>query len=101
MSEQTNQLIQDFVYALATTAGTAPRKTWYAARQSGLYLSDDSGSTWQPAYASLNLDSTLPTTCLAVPSDEAHSNYLFAGVPGHVMFSEDGGKNWMVIPLSL
>ena len=97
MSEQTNQLIQDFVYALAASPG----KTWYAARQSGLYLSDDSGSTWQPAYASLNLESSLPTTCLAVPSDEAHSNYLFAGVPGHVMRSEDGGKNWMVIPLSL
>jgi photosystem II stability/assembly factor-like uncharacterized protein len=99
MSDQLQQLNQDFVYALAAPAGTLPGKVWYAARQSGLYLSGDEGSTWQSAYASLNLDSNLPTTCLALTQEEAHKAYLFAGVPGHVMRSEDGCKSWMAIPL--
>ena len=99
MSDQSQQLNQDFVYALAAPAGTPPGKVCYAARQSGLYLSEDGGSTWQSAYASLNLDSNLPTTCLALAQDEAHKAYLFAGVPGHVMRSEDGCKSWMAIPL--
>jgi photosystem II stability/assembly factor-like uncharacterized protein len=101
MSEQSQQLIQDFVYALAAPAGTSQTKMWYAARQSGLYLSDDSGSTWQLAYASLNLDASLPTTCLALPPGEAYAAHLFAGVPGHVMRTEDGGKTWMAVPLPL
>jgi photosystem II stability/assembly factor-like uncharacterized protein len=99
MSDQSQQLNQDFVYALAATAGTPQGKAWYAARQSGLYFSEDSGSTWQSAYASINLDSNLPTTCLALAQDDVHKPYLFAGVPGHVMRSEDGCKSWLAIPL--
>lgn len=99
MSDQSQQLNQDFVYALAASAGTPQGKVWYAARQSGLYFSEDRGSTWQSAYASLNLDSNLPTTCLALAQDEAQAATLFAGVPGHVMRSEDGCKSWMAIPL--
>jgi len=101
MSDQSQQLIQDFVYALAVPSAFAQTRLCFAARQSGLYLSEDGGSTWQSAYAFLNLEASLPTTCLVLAPDEAHAAYLFAGVPGHVMRSEDGGKNWTATPLPL
>jgi photosystem II stability/assembly factor-like uncharacterized protein len=91
---------QDFVYALAAT-GTAGERLCFAARQSGLYLSENGGSTWQPAYASLNLDAPLSTTCLALSPSFAEQADLFAGVPGYVMHSTDGGKDWSADPLPL
>lgn len=93
--------IQDFVYALAVRSGKAGRKLCFAAHQSGLYLSEDGGSTWQPAYASLNLDAPLSTTCLALSPDFEAKAELFAGVPGYIMHSEDGGKDWSADPLPL
>ena len=93
--------IQDFVYALAATRGKPGGKLCFAARQSGLYLSEDGSSTWQPAYTTLNLDAPLSTTCLALsPAFETKAE-LFAGVPGYVMHSEDGGKDWSADPLPL
>ena len=95
----TPQLTQDFVYALAAPAGFSHSQTCFAARQSGLYISEDGGSTWQSAYASLNLDAPLSTTCLALSPNYATEADLLAGVPGFIMRSEDGGKSWGAIPL--
>lgn len=99
MSNQPQALTQDFVYALASPNGSDQTRIWFAARQSGLYISEDHGHTWQPAYASLNLDAPLPTTCLALSPDVASDGYLFTGVPGHIMRSENGGKDWQAVPL--
>jgi photosystem II stability/assembly factor-like uncharacterized protein len=92
---------QDFVYALAATPGKGGKKLCFAAHQSGLYVSEDSGTTWQPAYASLNLDAPLSTTCLALSPDFETKADLYAGVPGFVMHSADGGKDWSANPLPL
>jgi photosystem II stability/assembly factor-like uncharacterized protein len=104
MSENSFQLKQDFVYAIAAPAGLVQGKAGFTARQTGLYYTTDGGSTWQSAYASLNLDAPLPTTCLVLAQDEAHHEFLFAGVPGHVMRSSDvrltnGGMTWTAVPL--
>lgn len=93
------QLTQDFVYALAVPAKSGQSGICFVARQSGLYFSEDEGNNWQNAYAVLNLDAPLPTTCLALSPDFERDACLFAGVPGHVMRSEDGGKNWSAVAL--
>lgn len=100
MNDQSQTLIQDFVYALAVDKQSDRAQIWYAARQSGLYQSLDNGSSWQSAYASLELNAPLPTTCLALAPGDKGESYLFAGVPGHVMRSENGGKAWQATPLT-
>ncbi len=83
----------ELVYALATTRDMT---TWFAARGSGLYRSRDDGKSWDNLYASLELAEPLPTTSVVLSPDydgKEHAS-LFAGVPGGVLRSVDGGESW-------
>jgi photosystem II stability/assembly factor-like uncharacterized protein len=93
------QPTQDYVYALTVPARDVQNEIYFAARQSGLYASDDRGKTWRSAYDSLGLEAPLATTCLAISPGFAEDACLFAGVPGFVLCSEDGGKTWLPFAL--
>lgn len=71
----------------------------FAACDCGLSRSEDGGRTWHNAYASLHLDTPLPTTAVVVSSDFPGDRSVFAGVPGAVLRSSDGGETWEAAPL--
>lgn len=83
----------DLVYALTCTADLA---VCFAARGSGLYRSLDQGDSWIPCYGSLDLSEPLPTVSivLAPEYDGVTHRTLFAGIPGGVLRSVDGGETW-------
>ena len=87
--------MRDPVYALAVD----PSSICWAARESGLYRSDDRGVTWRSAYESLHLDPALSTTALEISPAFAQDQTLIAGVPGGILRSMDAGQTWTAIPL--
>ena len=93
MSEDAGS-IQDTVYGLAFSPNFAADKLCFAARESGLYRSDDSGETWEDAYAAMGFTSALSTLVVAFSPDFEHDHQVFAGVQGAVMRSSDGGRTW-------
>ncbi len=97
MAEETE--IQDIVYSLATSPDFAQDSICFAARSSGLYRSDDGGLTWQDAYASLELDTSLTTAAVAVSPNFEADRSVFAGVLGGILRSVDGGQSWDIVPL--
>jgi photosystem II stability/assembly factor-like uncharacterized protein len=98
MSEE--MTVQDIVYALAASPGFAQDGVCFAARQCGLYRSEDGGSTWHCVYDSLNLKGDLVTTAVAVSPDFESDQSVFAGTQGVVLCSVDGGENWQVASLA-
>ncbi|MBC8450109.1 MAG: hypothetical protein H8D78_20445 [Chloroflexi bacterium] len=97
MAEETTT--QDVVYSLAASPTFDRDGLCFAARASGLYRSEDGGLTWQDAYASLELDTALPTAAVAVSPDFQADGCVFAGVPGAILRSLDGGRSWFVTRL--
>jgi len=88
--DDNNALIQqDPVYALAATS-----TAYFAARMSGLYRSQDGGSTWQDIYTSLETPQPLTTTAVI-----ADGSLVFAGVNGAILRSYDAGENWHIAGL--
>lgn len=76
----------DLIYALVA----APDGKIFAARKTGLYISEDEGATWRDALVSLRLESPLAVTALALAPDST----LFAGIAGGVMTSLNAGQTW-------
>ena len=97
MAEET--AVQDIVYALATSPDFEQDGVCFAARPSGLYRSDDGGLTWQPAYASLELETPLTTMAVAMSPDFEADRSVFAGVSGGILRSVDGGHGWYIASL--
>ena len=96
MDENLNELnTQDYIYTLAVLPEPGGKLLCLAARQSGLYISEDGCQTWRLAYASLNLEAPQTTTCAAISPSFATDRMLFAGVPGGFLISEDGGQTWL------
>jgi len=85
---------QDYVYKLVGCG-----RTFFVARNSGLYRTDDGGRTWQNAYKSLNLSEPLPTLTVAISPDFEHDPRIFAGLSGGIFRSLNGGQTWENIPL--
>jgi photosystem II stability/assembly factor-like uncharacterized protein len=98
MSEEIR--VQDIVYALAVSPGFTQDGVCFAARQCGLYRSEDGGGTWHCVYDSLNLENDLITTAVAVSPNFESDRSVFAGTHGAVLCSVDGGENWKVVPLA-
>ncbi len=88
----------DLVYSLSCDPETG---LCFAGRGSGLYRSDDGGTTWAFAYASLEIAEPLPTISVATTPGATTPDELrvFAGVPGGVVRSLDGGATWIAEPL--
>jgi photosystem II stability/assembly factor-like uncharacterized protein len=92
--------VQDVVYGLAASPDFAQDGICYAARQCGLYRSEDGGHTWRCAYDSLNLKGDLFTTAVALSPDFKFDQGVFAGTQGAVLRSADGGVGWEVASLA-
>ncbi len=86
--------VQDLVYAIAVSPTFAEDAVCFAARQTGLYRSEDAGDSWIPAYDSLGLEAPLATMAVAVSPSFASDHCAFAGVSGGVMRSVDAGRTW-------
>ena len=91
--------MQQTVYALAVSPAFEVDSVVFAAGDEGLFRSADGGATWQPAYASLQLDEPLPATAVALSPRFAIDNLVFAGAPGGVLRSADGGATWVASAL--
>jgi len=95
VTENVNETeMQDLVYSLAASPNFQQDHICFAARQSGLYCSNDGGASWRAAYDSLNLDAPLTTLDVVVSPNFESDHIVFAGVPGGVMRSIDGGQSW-------
>jgi len=92
-------LDQDLVLAMGASPDFTTDQIIFAARQSGLYRSDDGGLTWHFAYDSLKLQIALPTAAVALSPSFNEDRTLFAGVSGGVLRSIDGGSSWEVAVL--
>jgi photosystem II stability/assembly factor-like uncharacterized protein len=91
--------VPDIVYAFAASPNFARDRTIFAARNSGLYRSDNGGLTWESSYDALNLVDPLTTMAVAVSPNFAADQTVFAGVPGGILRSVDRGQSWQVIQL--
>jgi photosystem II stability/assembly factor-like uncharacterized protein len=88
----------DPLHALVASPDVARDGRCYAARQSGLYLSDDAGETWRPALGQ-TAGATPTVTCVAFAPSEGEQRVVFAGALGGVMRSRDRGQTWRVAVL--
>jgi photosystem II stability/assembly factor-like uncharacterized protein len=90
----------NLVYAVAASPNFSQDGICFAAHGEGMERSADAGETWQPAYASLNIEMPPATTALALSPDFANDGHVFAGTQGGVLLSIDGGQTWYVTTLS-
>ncbi len=86
--------MQGLVYSLAASPNFGQDQVCFAARQSGLYCSDDGGNSWRAAYDSLELDAALATLAVVLSPNFESDGIVFAGVPGGIIRSIDGGQSW-------
>jgi photosystem II stability/assembly factor-like uncharacterized protein len=91
---------QDIVYALAASPDFAHDKRCFAARQSGLWRSDDGGIEWQLLGNLPGAATPVLASAVAVSPHFQFDATVFAGVPGGVMWSIDGGDTWAVNPMA-
>lgn len=85
----------DSITALAASSCFERDGICFAARESGLYRSDDGGVTWRPMFASLGLETPTPTTAVALAPDWSSDQRVFVGVKGGILRSWDGGASWL------
>lgn len=91
---------QDIVYAFATSPEFKRDGICFAARSSGLYESEDGGTSWQLRYGSSDPENPLATFAVAVSPTFGTDRRAFAGVPGGILHTIDGGKSWDLIGLA-
>jgi photosystem II stability/assembly factor-like uncharacterized protein len=96
---QAQAMAPDVVYALAKAPGLARSGLCFAARQSGLYRSEDEGRTWRPGLGSLNFGEPVSSTAVALSPDFEADRCVFAGLPGALVRSNDGGLSWQIAGL--
>jgi len=95
----TDEMNQDYIYAMAASPDFIRDGTIFAAKQSGLYKSTDGGNSWGSAYSSLNLDTSLPTTFVILSPDFPGDGAVAAAVEGNILLSHDQGESWKVTEL--
>lgn len=84
----------DIVLGLSITQEQGGAPVLWAAKGSGLYRFEDDGVSWTTAHDSLALDGPVATTAIAATPGEGAGASLFAGIPGAVLASSDGGTTW-------
>jgi photosystem II stability/assembly factor-like uncharacterized protein len=99
MTEET-KIPEEYLYALAASPDFINDGTLFVAKSTGLYRSTNQGQSWIPAYESLGLDPSLPTTVVAISPSYADDQTVFAAVKGNVLSSTDGGDTWAYVELA-
>lgn len=97
MTEETQ--LQDITYSIAASPDFAQDGVCFAARSSGLYLSEDGGVTWRSAYDSLGIEEPLATLTVVVSPSFRSDHAVFAGAVGGILRSFDGGQTWHIAML--
>src|SRR5690349_15233470 len=87
----------DVVNALAASPDFRLDGICFAARNTGLYRSDDGGKSWLPLYGTLDLTAPLATTSVAVSPVFSSDQTVFAGVNGGILRSANAGTTWEAI----
>jgi photosystem II stability/assembly factor-like uncharacterized protein len=89
----------DRLYGLAASPDYARDGVCFAARQSGLYKSDDGGRQWTRVVTSPDPteDQGQPITATAISPDFAVDRAVFAGGLGGILRSVDGGRQWTAV----
>lgn len=82
------------IFNLAASPDFSKDRIVFAAHSSGLSVSGDEGVTWGALYGSLQLSEPLPTSAVALSPTFATDQRVFAGVPGAVLRSHNGGQTW-------
>ncbi len=95
-----NYISEEYLYALSASPDFLNDGVLFAAKSSGLYRSTDHGHSWLPAYESLGLENSLPTTAVAISANYADDQTVFAAVEGNVLRSTDGGDAWAYTELA-
>lgn len=95
--EHNNLVTQDVIYGLALSPAFADDEICYAARQSGLYHSEDGGQTWHNLYDTLQITSPLTTSALGVSPNFAQDSLVLAGIKGGILRTVDDGQHWRVM----
>ena len=90
----------NFIYGLVAARAGDAAQVLLAAKRSGLYRSDDAGRTWLDLFAALNLSEPIPALAVAASTDFRSDRTLFAGAPGNILRSSDGGASWRIVPLT-
>jgi len=85
------------IYSLAIAPEAAGNRLWLAARQSGLYRSDDAGQTWHSLYDHLPVKQALLTSAVLLSPNFGTDGLLLAGVKGGILRTTDRGENWRVM----
>lgn len=89
-----NHISDEYLYSLVASPEFAKDGVLFAAKRTGLYRSTDQGRNWLPAYESLELETSLPTTAVAISPNFASDQTVFAAVEGNMLCSVDGGGTW-------
>lgn len=94
----TNRL-QDWIHAIAVSPGFIQDGTAFAALQSGLFTTNDSGKTWKSTYhltakelGSQTVYPTATTVCLSPGFTQDHC--LWSAVHGAIIRSQESGLSW-------
>lgn len=91
---------QDVVYALAASPDFTQDNRCFAARQSGLWRSDDGGIQWRLVGDLPGIAAPYACSAVAVSPNFQVDATVFIGVPGAVMLSNDGGYSWTAVALA-
>lgn len=94
-----NESTEDLVYSFVAAPGCLPGQSGlvFSARGSGLYRSQDGGSTWQYVLDELGLTERLPVTAVALAPDLDQQGLVLAGAPGGIFHSNDSGQTWKAL----
>lgn len=90
----------EIAYALAASPQYDKDAMCFAALSSGLYRSNDGGSTWQLTNQSLAPHSAMHSTAVAVSPEFAHDNLVISGFNGGIARSTDAGTSWDIVSFS-
>jgi len=90
----TDTVSTDIVYGLDASPSFQEDARCFAAKRSGLYRSEDGGTSWEDAYESLDLGQPLATAAVSISPAFGRDQTVFAGVHGAVLRSTDGTQTW-------
>lgn len=91
--------LPEHIYFASIAIDPATPTTVYLGTWSGLFKSEDSGETWNPAESGIvegRLDNTSAKAIFAIMIDPSTPSTLYAGTNSGLYKSTDGGGNWIL-----
>ena len=88
---------QDFIYGISASAvfDVGRGGVIFAARNTGLFRSEDGGKSWRRTLTELDTDLPAAVTAVALPIDFELDHTVICGMAGGLLISNDSGKTWL------